>query len=116
MPALIRSTRTSSALEASQVASLLPGPYDFAAYRCRATAGSHQQMSDPCPIAGSHETGVCLAIEAIMDGIAIETGLEPSEVRLRNHGPALDQNALSTNIVKKHFDSGDYPRMYAQGR
>jgi aerobic carbon-monoxide dehydrogenase large subunit len=97
---------TSSALEASQVASLLPGPYDFAAYRCRATAVA----TNKCPILpyrGVARTGVCLAIEAIMDGIAIETGLEPSEVRLRNLVRA-DQMPF-TNIVKKHFDSGDYP-------
>jgi aerobic carbon-monoxide dehydrogenase large subunit len=97
---------TSSALEASQVASLLPGPYDLAAYRCRATAVA----TNKCPILpyrGVARTGVCLAIEAIMDGIAIETGLEPSEVRLRNLVRA-DQMPF-TNIMNKHFDSGDYP-------
>jgi carbon-monoxide dehydrogenase large subunit len=98
---------TSSALEASQVASLLPGPYDFIAYRCRATAVA----TNKCPILpyrGVARTGVCLAVEAVMDGIAVETGLEPSEVRLRNLVRA-DQMPF-TNIVKKFFDSGDYPQ------
>ncbi len=97
---------TSSALEASQIASLLPGPYDFMAYRCRATAVA----TNKCPILpyrGVARTGVCLAIEAIMDGIARETGLEPHEVRLRNLVRA--EQMPYTNVVNKHFDSGDYP-------
>jgi len=44
---------------------------------------AHQQMRNP-PLRGVARTGVCLAIEAVMDAIARETRLEPSEVRLRN--------------------------------
>jgi carbon-monoxide dehydrogenase large subunit len=97
---------TSAALEASQVANLLPGPYDFHLYRCRAAAVA----TNKCPILpyrGVARTGVCLAIEAIMDAIARKTGLEPHEVRLRNLVRA-DQMPY-VNVVNKHFDSGDYP-------
>ena len=50
---------TSSALEAAQVASLLPGPYDFSVYRCRSAAVA----TNKCPILpyrGVARTGVCL--------------------------------------------------------
>jgi carbon-monoxide dehydrogenase large subunit len=50
---------------------------------------------------------VCYAIESVMDAIAVEAGIEPYEVRLRNlvepHEMPYD------NITNKHFDSGDYP-------
>jgi carbon-monoxide dehydrogenase large subunit len=97
---------TSSALEASQIASLLPGPYDFQIYRCRATAVA----TNKCPILpyrGVARTGVCLAIEMVMDGIAREAGLEPHEVRLRNLVRA--EQMPFVNVVGKFFDSGDYP-------
>jgi carbon-monoxide dehydrogenase large subunit len=97
---------TSSALEVSQIASLLPGPYDFKLYRCQAYAVA----TNKCPILpyrGVARTGVCLAIEAVMDAIASEAGLEPHEVRTRNLVRA-DQMPF-TNIVGKFFDSGDYP-------
>lgn len=97
---------TSSALEASQIANLLPGPYDFQVYRCRSSAIA----TNKCPILpyrGVARSGVCLALEAIMDGIARETGIEPHEVRLRNLVRAEQMPFI--NVVKKHFDSGDYP-------
>ncbi|MEP9355789.1 xanthine dehydrogenase family protein molybdopterin-binding subunit [Xanthobacter sp. KR7-65] len=97
---------TSSALEAAQVASLLPGPYDLPVYRCR----SHAVATNKCPILpyrGVARTGVCLAMETVMDAIAAEAGLEPYEVRLRNLvGP---ERMPFDNVLKKHFDSGDYP-------
>ena len=97
---------TSSALEAAQIASLLPGPYDFFTYRCRAAAVA----TNKCPILpyrGVARTGVCLAIEAIMDAIAREAGLEPYEVRLRNL--VRSEQMPFENVVKKQFDGGDYP-------
>jgi carbon-monoxide dehydrogenase large subunit len=97
----------SSALEAAQVASLLPGPYDFNLYRCRSAAVA----TNKCPILpyrGVARTGVCLAIEAVMDAIARQSGLEPYEVRLRNLVQP-DQMPF-TNVVKKPFDGGDYPQ------
>jgi aerobic carbon-monoxide dehydrogenase large subunit len=97
---------TSSALEAAQVASLLPGPYDFGLYRCRSAAVA----TNKCPILpyrGVARTGVCLALEVIMDAIARQAGLEPYEVRLRNL--VRPEQMPFENVVKKHFDGGDYP-------
>ncbi len=96
----------SSALEAAQIASLLPGPYIMSAYRCRSSAVA----TNKCPILpyrGVARTGVCLAIESIMDAIAREAGLEPHEVRLRNM--VRPEQMPFDNIVGKHFDSGDHP-------
>jgi len=74
---------TSAALEAGMIPSLLPGPYDFSAYRCSAAAVA----TNKCPILpyrGVARSGVCLAIELVMDAIARQVGIEPYEVRLRN--------------------------------
>ena len=97
---------TSSALEAAQVASLLPGPYDFNHYRCRSAAVA----TNKCPILpyrGVARSGVCLAIEAVMDGIAQAAALEPYEVRLRNL--VRPEQMPFENVAKKEFDGGDYP-------
>jgi carbon-monoxide dehydrogenase large subunit len=97
---------TSSALEAAQIASLLPGPYDLGLYRCRSTAVA----TNKCPILpyrGVARSGVCLAIELIMDAIAREATLEPYEVRLRNL--VRPEQMPFVNVVKKEFDGGDYP-------
>ncbi len=96
----------SSALEAAQVTSLLPGPYDFNLYRCRSAAVA----TNKCPILpyrGVARTGVCLAVEAIMDAIARQAGLEPYEVRLKNL--VRPEQMPFENVAKRQFDSGDYP-------
>jgi aerobic carbon-monoxide dehydrogenase large subunit len=96
----------SSALEAAQIASLLPGPYVLSAYRCRSVAVA----TNKCPILpyrGVARTGVCLAIETIMDAIAREAKLEPHEVRLRNM--VRPEQMPFDNVVGKHFDSGNHP-------
>ena len=95
-----------AAPEAAQIANLLPGPYILPAYRCRSFAVA----SNKCPIIpyrGVARTGVCLAIEAVMEAIARATGLEPHEVRLRNM--VRPEQMPYDNIVGKHFDSGDHP-------
>jgi carbon-monoxide dehydrogenase large subunit len=96
----------SACLEAAQVASILPGPYDFPSYRCR----TYSAATNKCPILpyrGVARTGVCFALELMLDAIAREAGLEPSEVRRRNLvGP---EQMPFDNITNKHFDSGDYP-------
>jgi aerobic carbon-monoxide dehydrogenase large subunit len=97
---------TSSALEAAQVASLLPGPYDLGLYRCRSAAVA----TNKCPILpyrGVARSGVCLAIEVIMDAIARQAGIEPYQVRLQNL--VRPQQMPFENVVKKQFDGGDYP-------
>jgi carbon-monoxide dehydrogenase large subunit len=97
----------SACLEAAQVASILPGPYRMPTYRCR----TFSVATNKCPILpyrGVARTGVCFALEIMLDAVAVEAGLEPGEVRLRNLvGP---EDMPFDNITKKHFDSGDYPQ------
>jgi len=96
----------SACLEAAQVASILPGPYRMPAYRCR----TFSVATNKCPILpyrGVARTGVCFALEIMLDAVAREAGLEPGEVRLRNL--VRPEEMPFDNITKKHFDSGDYP-------
>jgi aerobic carbon-monoxide dehydrogenase large subunit len=97
----------SACLEAAQVASILPGPYRMPAYRCR----TYSAATNKCPILpyrGVARTGVCFALELMLDAVAVEAGLEPYEVRLRNLVPPGEMPF--ENITRKHFDSGDYPQ------
>ena len=101
----------SACLEAAQVASILPGPYDFPSYRCR----TFSVATNKCPILpyrGVARTGVCFALELVLDAVAREAGLEPHEVRRRNL-VRPDQMPFD-NITAKHFDSGDYPQALAR--
>lgn len=96
----------SACLEAAQVASILPGPYDFPAYRCR----TYSVATNKCPILpyrGVARTGVCFALELVLDAIAREVGIEPHEVRAKIL--VKPEKMPFTNITKKWFDSGDYP-------
>ena len=96
----------SACLEAAQVASILPGPYLMPAYRCR----TFSVATNKCPILpyrGVARTGVCFALELMLDLVAAEAGLEPGEVRLRNL--VRPEQMPFDNITNKHFDSGDYP-------
>ena len=96
----------SACLEAAQVASILPGPYDFPSYRCR----TWSVATNKCPILpyrGVARTGVCYALELVIDAIAREAGLEPDIVRERNL--VRPEQMPFDNITRKHFDSGDYP-------
>ncbi len=97
----------SACLEAAQVASILPGPYRMPAYRCR----TFSVATNKCPILpyrGVARTGVCFALEIMLDAVAVEAGLEPGEVRLRN---LVEPGQMPfDNITNKHFDSGDYPQ------
>jgi carbon-monoxide dehydrogenase large subunit len=96
----------SACLEAAQVGSILPGPYKMDRYRCR-TWSVATNKPPILPYRGVARTGVCFAIETMLDAIAVAAGIEPHEARLRNlvqpHEMPYD------NITNKHFDSGDYP-------
>lgn len=97
----------SACLEAAQVASILPGPYDFAAYRC--TTWSVATNKPPIlPYRGVARSGVAYAMETMMDAIAGACGMAPDAVRLRNLVPP--EAMPFDNITAKHFDSGDYPQ------
>jgi len=96
----------SACLEAAQVASILPGPYDFPSYRCR----TWSVATNKCPILpyrGVARTGVCFALELVLDAIAREAGAEPHVVRSKIL--VKPEQMPFTNITKKWFDSGDYP-------
>jgi len=96
----------SACLEAAQVGSILPGPYNFEAFRCR-TWSSCTNKPPILPYRGVARTGVCFAMELMLDAIAREVDKEPHEIRQMILVPpeAMPFN----NITKKHFDSGDYP-------
>jgi len=96
----------SACLEAAQVVSILPGPYDFPSYRCKTWSAA----TNKCPILpyrGVARTGVCYALELMIDTIAREIGMEPHEVRLKNL--VQPEQMPFDNITRKHFDSGNYP-------
>ena len=96
----------SACLEAAQVGSILPGPYKMEKYRCR-TWSACTNKPGILPYRGVARTGVCFALELMIDAVAREAGREPYEVRLANlvQGADMPYN----NITNKHFDSGDYP-------
>ena len=96
----------SACLEAAQVASILPGPYAFPSYRCR----TWSVATNKCPILpyrGVARTGVCYALELVLDALAKEIGMEPHVFRLKNL--VRPEQMPFDNITNKHFDSGDYP-------
>jgi carbon-monoxide dehydrogenase large subunit len=96
----------SACLEAAQVSSILPGPYKMERYRCR-TWSVATNKAPILPYRGVARTGVCFALELMIDAAARELEMEPHELRLANlvqpHEMPYD------NITRKHFDSGDYP-------
>jgi aerobic carbon-monoxide dehydrogenase large subunit len=96
----------SSCIEAAQVASILPGPYRFDAFRCIARS-SVTNKPGIVPYRGVARAGVCFAIETMIDAVAHAVGREPYEVRLLNLVPP--EAMPFDNITNKHFDSGDYP-------
>jgi len=96
----------SACLEAAQVGSILPGPYRMDGYRCR-TWSAATNKPPILPYRGVARTGVCFALELVLDAIAREAGKEPYEVRLANLVPP--EAMPFVNITKKYFDGGDYP-------
>ncbi len=96
----------SACLEAAQVGSILPGPYKMERYRCR-TWSAATNKPGILPYRGVARTGVCFAIELMVDAVARAAGREPYEVRLLNLVQREDMPY--NNITNKHFDSGDYP-------
>jgi len=96
----------SACLEGAQVSSILPGPYKMDRYRCR-TWSVATNKAPILPYRGVARTGVCFALELMVDAVARELKLEPHEVRLAN---LVQPGEMPySNITKKHFDSGDYP-------
>ena len=96
----------SACLEAAQVASILPGPYVFEGYRCR-TWSMATNKPPILPYRGVARTGVCFALEVLLDAIARALDMDPVALRLKNL--VRPQQMPFDNITGKHFDSGDYP-------
>jgi carbon-monoxide dehydrogenase large subunit len=96
----------SACLEAGQAASILPGVYDFPAYRAKAYAVATNK-APILPYRGVARTGVCFAMELLIDALAREIGMEPHAFRARNL--VKPEQMPFENITKKLFDSGDYP-------
>ena len=96
----------SACLEGAQVGSILPGPYKMDRYRCR-TWSVATNKAPILPYRGVARTGVCFALELMVDAAARELKMAPHELRLAN---LVQPGEMPyTNITKKHFDSGDYP-------
>jgi carbon-monoxide dehydrogenase large subunit len=96
----------SACLEGAQVSSILPGPYKMDRYRCR-TWSVATNKAPILPYRGVARTGVCFALELMIDAAARELKMEPHEMRLANL--VQPSEMPFNNITKKHFDSGDYP-------
>ncbi len=96
----------SACLEAGQIGSILPGLYDFPHYRCR-TWSAATNKPPILPYRGVARTGVCFALEVILDVLAREAGVEPTELRRRSL--VRPEQMPFDNIARRHFDSGDYP-------
>jgi carbon-monoxide dehydrogenase large subunit len=96
----------SACLEAGQIASILPGLYDFPHYRCR-TYSVATNKPPILPYRGVARTGVCFALEVTLDALARKIGIEPSTLRMRSL--VRPEQMPFDNVAKRHFDSGDYP-------
>jgi carbon-monoxide dehydrogenase large subunit len=96
----------SACLEAGQVASILPGVYDFPHYRCRAYSVATNKPPI-LPYRGVARTGVCFALEVTLDALARKLGREPNDIRFKSL--VRPEQMPFDNIAKRHFDSGDYP-------
>jgi carbon-monoxide dehydrogenase large subunit len=94
-----------TALEAGQATGNLPGPYDFRGYRCKTYCVATNKPGF-LPYRGVARTGVCFAMELVMDAIARAVGREPWQVRHDNLVPA--EAMPYDNVARKHYDSGDY--------
>jgi carbon-monoxide dehydrogenase large subunit len=95
------------ALEPGQATGNLPGPYDIRGYRCKTYCVATNKPGF-LPYRGVARTSVCFAIELLIDAIARKVGREPWEVRRENL--VTPQAMPYTNIARKRYDTGDYPR------
>jgi len=93
-------------LEPGQAIGNLPGPYAFDGYRCETICVATNKPGF-VPYRGVARTGVCFAMELMIDAIAREVRREPWEVRCDNLVPP--QAMPYVNVTNKHFDGGDYP-------
>lgn len=93
-------------LETGQALGNLPGPYAFRGYRCQTRCVATNKPGF-LPYRGVARTGVCFAIELLLDAVAREVGRETWEVRLDNL--VQPEQMPYINVANKHLDSGNYP-------
>jgi aerobic carbon-monoxide dehydrogenase large subunit len=96
----------SACLEAGLIASILPGLYDIAHYRCR-TYSVATNKPPILPYRGVARTGACFALEVTLDALARKLRIEPTALRAASL--VRPEQMPFDNIAKRHFDSGDYP-------
>lgn len=99
--------------EPGQAVGNLPGPYVLGGYRCTAYCVATNKPAF-VPYRGVARTGVCFAIELMIDAVAREVGREPYDVRYENLVPAAFMPY--DNVTGKHYDSGDYQKSLAIAR
>ena len=93
-------------LEPGQATGNLPGPYDFQGYRCKTYCVATNKPGF-MPYRGVARTGVCFAMELLMDAVARAVNRNPYDVRMENL--VRPEQMPYDNVVKKHYDSGNYP-------
>ncbi len=109
--------RTHGSVVPGMTAGLLPGPYNFGAYRCRI----EQVVTNKTPAGtyrapGRYEAN--LARERIIDIAARRLEMDPVELRRRNLIEAAEMpyaTGASTDGHPVVYDSGDYPRLLEEG-
>ena len=97
---------STSTLEAAQAGGNLLGPYEITCYRMN-TYTMVTNKPPLTPYRSVARTGVCFAMDVMIDIIAREVGRDPVDVRLENM-ITTDQLPY-INLMGKHYDSGDYP-------
>ncbi|MGH7066501.1 MAG: xanthine dehydrogenase family protein molybdopterin-binding subunit [Acetobacteraceae bacterium] len=100
----------SAALEPLTIASALPGPYRFPAYRYQGSAVA----THCCPVGAFRGVGFTigpLVTEGLIDRLARKLGVDPLELRTRNLISRAEMPAKSAAGVL--YDSGDYPALLA---
>ncbi len=81
----------------------LPGPYNFAAYACRAR-GVVTNTCCSAPYRGVARPAITLAMERLMDKAAAALGLDPADIRRRNLIAAFPHTS-PTGLI---YDDGSY--------
>jgi len=100
-------------LEGGQAVGNLPGPYALEGYRC-VTQCVATNKPPFLPYRGVARTGVCFAIELLMDAIAREVGRQAWQVRCENL--VQPEQMPYVNVTNKHLDGGDYPASLMRAR
>jgi carbon-monoxide dehydrogenase large subunit len=94
-----------SCLESTMAGRHLPGPYALSAYRAR-TFSVATNKPPIVPYRGVARTGICFAMELIIDAVARAVGREPCDVRRDNLVPETAMPFVS--VTGNTYDSGDY--------